>query len=145
MTTTNLNPAEGGRIWTLNSSTPKRTLSQNLRQVRETLTVITVITVIMLGPMVVICAATGVAEAHVYSTSKDEIGLTFTPLNPGSAVDKIKAWVPTALELDKATVKEVHLNGTGEGTEGTVTLTNGKPIPFTLHNQADHTFTVTKD
>lgn len=134
--------AAGGKIWQP-QKTAKNTTKRILKGLLDYSIVIIFFLLILASAALIIIKATSL-PVEVTSITTSSIQLSHAELNPGSAQEKIKTWIPTALGVDETQVRETLLTSTLNGTKGTITLANGDIIPFTLHNDDNQTFTVTK-
>lgn len=81
---------------------------------------------------------------YVHGRTDESLLLEYHALNEYNVAPEIKAWIPEALQQPAATIANINLPSIKEGTQGTVLLTNGETIPFTLHNEDDVRFTIDK-
>lgn len=139
---TNPTVAAGGRVWQP-ANAPKKPIKRVLDALLDQSIgiVFLLLTITFTG---LIIAKIASVPAEVISITTSSIQLNGTELNPGSAEEKIRPWIPTALGLEEAQVNETLLPSLLDGTKGTVTLKNGDTIPYTLHNDNNKTFTVSR-
>lgn len=121
-------PADGGRVWQ-----PTKTVSTKSHNSFDgTLKAFIVIPLIVLFMVLMGNILSNTMQAKVTEVTETlSNGLTINELTP--AQEQIKPWVPTALGLDEAKVSKVLLPTIEDGATGTVLLTNGDTVPFTLH------------
>lgn len=136
--------ATGGRVWQPNSPAVKGKIKRLLKGLLD-YSIVIIFFLLIVAFMVMIFGKIASLPVEVISSTNSSIQLSTTDFNQGSAGEKIVPWIPTALGLKEAQVSETLLPTITDGTKGTVTLTNGDIIPFTLHNSQDSTFTVTKE
>lgn len=149
---TSLTPiaATGGKIWfhAPQPQTPK-TNSQKTKRSGHNLVNVVALPLFVIALIALFPAAGMIVresrEALPTAISKSALSLEYGQLNQESAIEHLKIWVPSALDLGNAKINQITLTGLDEGTKGLVTLTNGETIPFTLHNHNNGTFTVNKD
>lgn len=149
--TSNLTPiaATGGKIWSHapQPQTPK-TISQRTKRSGHNLINVVAIPLFVIALMTIFPVAGMIVresrEALPTTISKYALGLEYGQLNQESAIEQLKIWLPSALDLDNAKINHITLNSVDEGTKGLVALTSGDTIPFTLHNNQSRTFTIEK-
>lgn len=131
--------AAGGKIWN-----PSHTISQLKRMLLDVQNLQAIIvTVTIIAVPVALGFLLNNQLVKVIATTPSTIQLEYNVFNRGQAEEHIKPWVPTALGLE-ATANTVILSNLHDGATGSVILTNGDSVPFTLHNY-DNTFTVTEE
>lgn len=135
--------AAGGRIWTPEAE-EKRISQQSLPQ-RNTrpgssiLPLLLIVAGFIIGIIILIIGAQ--SPVTVVNKNRDVLIIGYNTFTQYKSLPEVQNWIPEALSLDENTVSSVNLDGTQDGTTGSVTLTNGDTIPFTLHNY-DSTFTI---
>lgn len=144
--TTTVNAANGGKVWKPDPTeafTPAASVKNSNPSLMITLCLIIAIAGgTFLGIMLAFYG--GVPVKTVQRTDSVLI-LEYTSFQTEEVLTELKSWAPEALKVNPTTVNQVNLDSFDDGTPGTIQLTDGSSIPFTIHSYQGNTFTVTKD
>lgn len=146
------NPATGGKIWAPRehaTSTHQKAPQKPRKKTKTVLTRLAILLLILGSSILVSCLgiaglAGGIAPVKTIQRTDGVLILQYSTLQTDEVITEIKDWAPEALKVNPTNVNQVNLDNFDEGATGSIQLTDGNNIPFTLHNYQTGTFTVEK-